>query len=131
MKFQQVLTNKKIVIVVIALFLVLCSGMIYFIGSHQKNSENTGENIQTEQDEVDAIGVDDNKTSDADEKEEPSTGLEILKPDEVVTENITDVSGSWENTQESEQGPQDESKQDDNKEEQDILEDDITWGDIY
>ena len=143
--FKQLLTNKKIVIVVLAVILALIVGIVILVTPNTKGTGNKDFDTKTEQSKEDANSKDDEKQTD---KEGGSTGLEILEPDEVVPEDSSNASGSWGNTSNSntqtgnttektdkteEQKPNENQKDEDDKSEtvQDILEDDISWGNIY
>lgn len=144
---QKLLTNKKKVIAVVALFLVLCVGIILVItlGSKESGKKDGGfKTEQTEQGSKDEdVQEDENKAEANDEvndKGNNNSGLEVLKPDEIAPENSSDASGSWDDTQESDTDAEDETNdqtenndQGDEEEEkdEDILEDDITWGNVY
>ena len=71
-------------------------------------------------------------------QKDDDSGLEVLDPDEITTEDISDASGSWEedSTHDDKKKPNDEEKVEnntnkDNQKEDEILKDDIKWGDIY
>ena len=132
MKLKQLLTNKKLVIVAIAVLLALIIGIIILVLPHSETGE--GNHLTV-----------------------PEEELEILEPDEVAPEDSTDVSGTWgdeteSSTQESNTDSKEQNKtevqnqgnssNDENEEknetvgnesekEDGILKDSIDWGNIY
>lgn len=135
--FKQLLSNKKIFIVVLAVFLALIVGIVILVTSSTK--ENSGENIGTK---VEQSKEDANSKEKEDDKENSDSKLEILEPSDVTPENSSDVSGSWNNASDSnEKAEQHNTNVKPNKEQEDggkesanediILEDNINWGNIY
>lgn len=142
MMLNQLITNKKIITVVLALILALVVGIAILV---TPNTEETGvdnPSTKTEQGKE--------ETDFKDDKEDDSSELELLEPDEIAVEDSSDASGSWEkesgsdtqtgtsettdDTDKTEDNTPEEDKKDegDNPEkDQNILKDDISWGDIY
>ena len=152
MMLRKLLTNKKIVIITLSVLLFVIVGIVIFVTT---NSIETGKNDTNPKEEqmMENTDTKGDKT-DTDDKEDSqgngSSQLEILEPDEVVPENSSDASGSWDNTSDSntqsgnsnttnkteqtENKDPNEKKEDDGEDQEKdegILEDDITWGNIY
>lgn len=129
---RKIQINKKITLVV-ALFLVLCVGIIVVVMSECNESKNANSHIKAEQDQEDEqdTGIYDDTGV--------NRGLEVLNPDEVATEDSSNASGSWGNEAESNTHTEDTDRTENQKpndedtevKDEDILEDDIIWGDIY
>lgn len=111
MKLNQLLTNKKNVIILIIVLLVISIGVILLVGikgGGTKKGQNTGDG---------------------------SSKLEIVDPDETLPETSTDASGDWgdapnsensENTEDKKQPEQGQTSNDKN-----VLKDDVEWGSVY
>ena len=139
MKIRQILTNKRIQLVLLAFLLILIVGLVILFNSKQKGSGDTNSEIQAEHDKGD-LGAKDDK---ADNEEDNSPELEVLEPNEVAPENTSDVSGSWgdahefnthtndTNSSDNTDKTESENKSEESKGDEDILEDDISWGTIY
>lgn len=145
---NKLLANKKIMIVVVSLLLVLCVSVIILVTSDSKETGGKDTDTRTEQNKEDADFKDDKDEAD----ENDNSGLEVLKPDEILLEDSFDASGSWGDTQEPNTQTRDKNNTDkidqtesenlydgenmkndgeDPGKDEDILEDDIIWGDIY
>ena len=141
---RKLLANKKIMIVAAALLLTLCVGILILVTPNTKKTGGENPGSTTEQSKEDADSQND--------KEKEGTGLEVLKPDEIVPEDSSDASGSWHNTsgsnaqtdntdktdepeQPENNNPNGEDKEDDSnvpEKDKDILKDDVHWeGNFY
>ena len=138
--FRKLLTNKRILIVLSAVILVLIAGTLILVTSDFKENDRKNTDSKTEQ-----------STEDIDsKKDEDGNGLNVLEPDEIDPEDSTNASGSWKNTSnfDAQSGNNDktekdnqtesknpsEDKEDDSEnvdKQDDVLEDDISWGNIY
>lgn len=130
MKLQQLITNKKAIIIALAVFVLMCTVIGIVVTRDKSSKSNTDISTEQSEDDEDVLLND----SDRNTKEDDSEGaLESVKDDTGATENRTDASGSWESTESSDN--KDDKKQEDVKPEeeqkQDILEGDIIYGDIY
>ena len=119
--------------------LVICVGIIFFVAFHSKEGKEAKDDIKTEQDNIkdDANG---NVDVNNEQEDKDSDGLTVHQAGEITSDNSSDASGSWDDTQESvdkndsSKGDQSENNKDSEKDEEDkedILDDDATWGDIY
>lgn len=111
------------------------------------NSEETGAKdtgIKTEQNKGDTDFSKDKDETAVSGKGNGNSELEVLQPDDAVTEDSSDASGSWGNEsgadiQTGDTNAIDKAQQNDNydggdkesEKDEGILKDDITWGDIY
>ena len=139
--FKQLLTNKKGVIIILAILLTMIVGCLIFVALNTKRTGELDSDIKTEQSEEDTSQND--KEDKEENKESEGSKLEVLDPEEVTPENSSDVSGSWgeqsdSNTQVNTSDSSDKKEEvEDNpsnsntEKEEDILEDDISWGNIY
>lgn len=127
------MSSKKILIPIIVILLVICVGIGFFIASDSEKTGKPDSDIKTEQ------GKD----------EEEQADIEILGPEEIQSEDSSDVSGSWDDTEETDnptdnKDTNDKEEQVDNntpndkeddseasRDDEDILDDDITWGEVY
>lgn len=130
MKLQQLITNKKAIIIALAVFVLMCTVIGIVVTRDKSSKSNTDISTEQSEDDEDVLLNDSDKNT----KEDDSEGaLESVKDDTGATENRTDASGSWESTESSDN--KDDKKQEDVKPEeeqkQDILESDIIYGDIY
>lgn len=147
--FKQLLNNKKIVIVAIAVLLALIVGIAILVTPNTKDTGGKDTDTKTEQSKENADSQDDKEETDASSEEDntdnQSSGLEVLKPDEVAPENSSDASGPWDKESESNtqtgntnttdnKNPSEAEKEDDvdeSEKDKGILKDDIDWGNIY
>ena len=137
--FKQLLTNKKIVIVALAVVLALIIGIMILVITDKKETGGKDSDIKTEQSEEDANSKNDNEQEQSNDRGDDSAGLEILEPDEIATEDSSEASGSWGNESNSNAQTGDSNTYDKTEDEkhdkpeknQDILQDDIDWGNIY
>ena len=135
MKLQQLIINKKAIIIALAVFVLMCTVIGIVVTRDKSSKSNTDISTEQSEDDEDVLLNDSDKNT----KEDDSEGaLESVKDDTGATENRTDASGSWESTESSDN--KDDKKQEDEKQEdvkpeeeqkQDILEGDIIYGDIY
>ena len=142
MKLKQLLTNKKILIAVLAVLIALVVGIVIIISTSSLETGDKDTDIKTEQDDkdTDINDVDDKTDTDEemnDSNKNNSTGLEVLKPNKIVPENSSNASGSWDgstnsNQQTDEKNESDtEDKDKESEKDENILDDDINWGRIY
>lgn len=122
---SKLFVNKKLVVIVVILCLILCIGIWFIVGPDTKKTDDKGTNVE----------------------QEDNNGLEIVNPDEEMTDNTTDASGAWDDTkapatqpsddtndtdkQDHEEEQTESNESDDSEEKEDILEDDVIWGEIY
>lgn len=148
MKLKELLTNKKIIIVAFVIVLALIVGGVILVTMDSKETGNKDKDIKTEQSkgEVDSQG--EKKDTDANDNENGNSGLQVIEPDNVIPENSSDASGSWDNMSDSgtqsgntntnnntnktdNQNQNSNSNDSDKEDDEDILEDDIIWSNIY
>ena len=148
--FKQILQNKKIVIVTLAVLLALVLGIVILVASNSKEAGNKDSDSKTEQGEEDADTQDDKKQTNANDKEEnkgdnkgnESSKLEVLEPGQIAPEDSSNVSGSWGNASESDTqtgntNTTDKTEQTENKkpnedkQDEDVLEDNKNWGKLH
>ena len=138
MMLNKLFANKKVLVVLIVILLALSVGSVVVVTSSLKNKKGNDLDVKTEQSKED---------------DETQLGLEVLEPDEVTPEDSSSVSGTWDDSSDSDSQtgdttvpnqpekpsePSDEDDKNNNQEgnsepedNKDILKDDITWGDIY
>ena len=132
MKLNQLLTNKKIVIGLIAVLFVSLVGIAILVTNNSQKTSGKDNDTKTEQGKEETGVKDDEGVEDSD------TELEVLQPDVISPETSTDVPGDWGDTSEtsSSTGNTDAEDQTGNgggqdNQEQNVLQDNIDWGNIY
>ena len=133
--FQKLLTNKKILIAVIAFFLVSIIGIVIVVTPNTSKTDGKGTNTKTEKSKEDEDSQDnkydtekdDESDNKKDDKENQNATLEVLEPDKVIPENSSDASGAWGDTDSTDNNSNGEEPDKD----EDILKDDIVWGRPY
>lgn len=136
--------NKKQVIIAGVLCIALLVGIIILVIWNSKETSGRDTDIKTEQNKGDIDSQEDKDETNVSGKGNNNSGLEVLQPDDAVTEDSSDASGSWGNEsdadiQTGDTNAIDKVQQNDNHDGDDkesekdegILKDDITWGDIY
>lgn len=134
---QKLLANKKQAIITGVLCIALLVGIIILVSWNSKETCGKDTGIKTEQNKGDTEFSKDKDEAAVSGKGNGNSELEVLQPDDAVTEDSSDASGSWGNesgttsqtgdTNTTEKAEQNDNNQDD----EGILKDDITWGDIY
>ncbi len=141
---RKLLANKKQVIIggVLCIALLVVIIILVTLNSEETGAKDTGINI--EQNKGDADTQEAKDEINASDKGNNSSGLEVLKPDDVNPGDSSNASGSWGNesgadVQTGDTNAIDKAQQNDNydsgdkesEKDEGILKDDITWGDIY
>lgn len=140
----KLLVNKKQVIIagVLCIALLVVIIILVTLNSEETGAKDTGINIEQNKGDTDTQEAKDEIN--ASDKGNNSSGLEVLKPDDVNPGDSSNASGSWGNesgadVQTRDTNAIDKVQQNDNHDGDDkesekdegILKDDITWGDIY
>lgn len=146
---QKVVMNKKIIIPVLALVLVLCVGIAILVTQNKEEASGKHTGNKTEQGKENADSVDDvDKTDKPDagdktdnQEDNKSTGLEVVEPGVVIQGNSSDASGEWGEPTDSETQSGDSTttvvpEKTPSDEQQDNLEiddpkDDKIWSEVY
>lgn len=141
---QKLLANKKQVIIggVLCIALLVVIIILVTLNSEETGAKDTGINIEQNKGDTDTQEAKDEIN--ASDKGNNSSGLEVLKPDDVNPGDSSNASGSWGNesgadVQTGDTNAIDKAQQNDNydggdkesEKDEGILKDDITWGDIY
>ena len=141
---QKLLANKKQVIIggVLCIALLVVIIILVTLYSEETGAKDTGINIEQNKGDTDTQEAKDEIN--ASDKGNNSSGLEVLKPDDVNPGDSSNASGSWGNesgadVQTGDTNAIDKAQQNDNydggdkesEKDEGILKDDITWGDIY
>ena len=112
MKLNQLLTNKKNIILLIIVLIVISIGAVFLIKKSVQDGGNKDGDTKIEQNEEDG-----------------NTELEVVEPDVTLPETTTDVSGDWEGTSGSKKPTNSENNP--TSKDENVLKDDIEWGNIY
>ena len=141
---QKLLANKKQAIITGVLCIALLVGIIILVSWNSKETCGKDTGIKTEQNKGDTDLSKDKDETAVSGKGNGNSELEVLQPDDAVTEDSSDASGSWGNesgadiqtrdTNAIDKVQQNDNHDGDHKEsekDEGILKDDITWGDIY
>lgn len=141
---RKLLANKKQVIIggVLCIALLVVIIILVTLNSEETGAKDTGINIEQNKGDTDTQEAKDEIN--ASDKGNNSSGLEVLKPDDVNPGDSSNASGSWSNesgadVQTGDTSAIDKAQQNDNydggdkesEKDEGILKDDITWGDIY
>ena len=141
---RKLLANKKQVIIggVLCIALLVVIIILVTLNSEETGAKDTGINIEQNKGDTDTQEAKDEIN--ASDKGNNSSGLEVLKPDDVNPGDSSNASGSWGNesgadVQTGDTNAIDKAQQNDNydggdkesEKDEGILKDDITWGDIY
>lgn len=140
----KLLVNKQQVIIagVLCIALLVVIIILVTLNSEETGAKDTGINIEQNKGDTDTQEAKDEIN--ASDKGNNSSGLEVLKPDDVNPGDSSNASGSWGNesgadVQTGDTSAIDKAQQNDNydggdkesEKDEGILKDDITWGDIY
>lgn len=141
---RKLLANKKQVIIggVLCIALLVVIIILVTLNSEETGAKDTGINIEQNKGDTDTQEAKDEIN--ASDKGNNSSGLEVLKPDDVNPGDSSNASGSWGNesgadVQTGDTNAIEKAQQNDNydggdkesEKDEGILKDDITWGDIY
>lgn len=126
-------------VLIFAIVFVLGLGILILVARNSNETNGKDEESKIEQSKDETNSKDDNEVSNINDKKNEDSDLQVLEPDEIVPENSSDASGSWDNDEIGQtQGDipnGTEEKEDEivENEEKDkgILKDDTNWGNIY